>query len=247
MGWEALQGPEWEQWLLAVAGKNRVRMGQSLDPFGSSWRRLHSQAKPWMTAIQKGEPIPRTVRPNQVPTDLGGVALMTGKSLSDFGTAVLERWKEMPGEWEYEMPLALALLQEGLARDADGFRGMLGFWWDIKQVFDEKEILSDRGGDTLILLPVLNQEVKGFNPWVTVRESEAPDPSFPWEALQKRQYAEPDRAMKALNKLNRKLEENRPLKPRIVFCRAMSLMFEHRQGRGAQYLENLKLPRRYSR
>lgn len=249
MGWEALEGRDWERWLLAVAGGSKAHSGRRLDPFGTSWRVLSRQGKLWLSKIRAGEPIPREVRVPQAWSDLGSVDLVVPKkkTLTPFGEAVLDRWQDLPGEWTYELPLALGLLQEGIARDADGFRGMVGFWWDIKQVLTEEDLFDHTGGETLMLLSYLNQEVDGFNPWVTVREGDRPDPSFPWNELETREYAEPDRARGALNNLRGKLDPSRRLKPRIVFCRAMSLMLEHREGKTAEYLEGLELPHRASR
>jgi hypothetical protein len=244
MGWEALQGPQWEQWLLAVAGKNRVRSGHDLDPFGTSWRRLSSQAREWMPMIASGEAINngKGRRDEQALIDLRGAALVEHgiHTLTPFGTAVLSRWEELDTDWKFELPLAIALLQEGLARDAAGFRGMLGFWWDIRQTFEEEDLFDGAGTDALMLLPYLNQTRDGFNAWATVREGGSADPAVPWESL-----ASPGtEARAALDRLRSRLDKTRRLKPRIVFCRAMSLMFEHRRGRGAAYLDELALPRR---
>ncbi|MDX6634257.1 MAG: hypothetical protein QOF06_460 [Solirubrobacterales bacterium] len=248
MGWDALENPQWEQWLLAVAGGGKVATGQKLDPFGSSWRTLSTQAKDWLVTIKAGKPIPGKRRNPQAFTDLGDEGLVdrTENALTPFGEAVLERWRDLPAEWEYELPLALALLQEGAAQDAGGFRGMLGFWWDVRRVFDEEELFSDEGRETLMLLSYVNQGVGGFNPWVPIREEGEAALSFPWDRMHRRDYDSPA-AEGALSKLKGVLDPSRRAKSRIVFCRAMSLMFEDQDGKTEKYLKDLELPQRYAR
>jgi hypothetical protein len=248
MGWDALENPEWEQWLLAVAGGGKVATGQKLDPFGSSWRTLSTQAKDWLVTIKAGESISGKRRNPQAFTDLGDAGLVdrTENALTPFGEAVLEHWQDLPEEWAFELPLALALLQEGVARDADDFRGMLGFWWDVRRVFDEEELFGDEGQETLMLLSYLNQEVAGFNPWVSIREEGEAALQFPWAEMHRRDYDTPA-AEGALSKLKGALDPSRRAKPRVVFCRAMSLMFENRDGRTERYLKGLELPHRSAR
>jgi hypothetical protein len=244
MGWDALRLPEWERWLLAVAGKSRVRSGQKLDPFGTSWRVLSTQGKPWLEAIHAGRPISREDRAEQVPVDLRAAGLVEGGAevLTPVGAAVLERWKDFPEDWEYELPLAVALLQEALSADADGFRSMLAFWWDIRQAFDEEELFA--AGETLLLLPYLNQTKADFNPWAAMREGGDVAPSIPWDALE---ALNPSGASEeALHRLRTRLDPSRRLKARIVFCRAMSLLFERHAAAASAYLEGLRLPQRFS-
>lgn len=247
MGWDALEVPAWEQWLLATAGKDRVRGGQKLDPFGTSWRVLSTQAKPWMEAIHAGNPIPRENRADQVPTDLRAAGLVesNGDGLTPVGVAVLDRWKPFPEEWEYELPLAVALLQEVLPGDAGGFRDMLAFWWDIRQTFDEEELFAE--GEILLALSYLNQTRADFNPWIAIRDSGGAQASVPWTALSEMSFGEPQAAQKALDRIRERLDPSRRLMARIAFCRAMSLMFEGYAGTAPAYLDSLKLPQRSSR
>lgn len=246
MSWSALKSPVWEKWLLAVAGKKTVRPGIRLDPFGTSWRTLSTQARPWLSRIRSGGLEASERRTNQTLIDLRAAGLVQGGggALTALGGSVLARWEVFPDEWEFELPLAVALLQEGLAYDDSGFCEMLEFWWDVRRVFDEEELLSDR--ETVLLLPYLNQTVEGFNPWVELRDGTRPvPPRVPWKDL--KNAVESDLAKKALARLQDRLDPSRRLAGRVSFCRGMSLLFEARQGGMSTYLTKLKLPYRSSR
>src|SRR4051794_34244986 len=135
MSWaDALQDPGWRTWLLDVAGGPRVRGGSKLDPFGTSLRSLSGQARRWLPLIRAQEPFADSQRrTDQTVTDLGAAGLVTGPaSLSELGEAVYERWQAIPDSWEYELPLAVALLQEALLIAQPTFVEMVAFWWDVR-------------------------------------------------------------------------------------------------------------------
>jgi hypothetical protein len=251
MSWaSALQDPGWRTWLLDVAGGSRVRTGAKLDPFGTSWRSLSGQARRWLPLIRAGKPFADSQRrTDQTVIDLRAANLVAGPAaLTPFGEAVYKRWTAIPDSWEYELPLAVALLQEALIAEQATFGEMIAYWWDIRSRFgDDGHLLRDE--EAVILLPYMNQSSAGFNPWVALRDHAGPlQLPVPWNDLET--AAGGDAAARtALVRLRGVLDPSRRLKSRVVFCRAMSLLILRRENPGTvtPYLQGLELPRRTER
>ncbi len=251
MSWAStLQGPVWRTWLLDVAGGSRVRPGVKLDPFGSSWRSLSGQAREWLPAIRTGR-LYQTYekrRADQIVTDLGSANLVGGPAtLTSLGEAVYGRWQSIPDAWEYELALAVALLQEALVAEEGTFAEMVAFWWDVRVRFgDERPLLGDT--EALMLLSYLNRSAAGFNPWVALRESSGLLPlPVPWDELGAAAGGDAA-ARNALNRLRGVLDPSRR-KGRVAFCRAMSLLILRKENPGTltPYLQGMELPRRIER
>ncbi len=251
MTWSSALGvPEWRAWILGVSSSSQVRVGLRLDPFGTSWRSLSGQARRWLPKIRDGQSFADTEhRTRQALTDLGAANLVTASAaLTPFGEAVIKRWESIPASWEFELPLAVVLLQEAIAAEEMTFIEMMAFWWDIRSRFgDEESVLADK--EAVILLPYLNQSVNDFNAWIALREYPGSlTLPVPWSDLAA--AAGGDAAVSAaLSKLQGVLDPSRRLKPSVVFCRAMSLLFlrkEHSES-VEPCLAGLKLPVRTER
>jgi hypothetical protein len=251
MSWEeALDCPEWGPWLLSVGGPGVIRPGVRLDPFGTSWRVLSTQARRWLPLIESGDPIPGSKRRrDQALSDLRAANLVTESStLTELGSLALKRWKPLSDAWEYELPLAVALLQEAAAIGDAGFCEMLAFWWDVRNACDDDVLLQD--GEAVLLLPYLNRTVDGFNPWIALREAGGPiGLPIPWDQLRECVTNRTEQTDQALTRIKQVLDPSRRLKPRVVFCRGMSLLFVRREQPGGvpPYLDTLALPVRSER
>jgi hypothetical protein len=154
----------------------------------------------------------------------------------------------MPDAWEFELPLGVALLQEAVRADQDSFKEMLAFWWDIRRRFgDEEPVLVD--GEAVLLFDYLNRTVNAFNPWVELRSSAgAISLPVPWNELEVAAGGGSPVAQ-AVARLRQVLDPSRRLKGRVVFCRAMSLLFLRREDPAAldPYLTTLRLLTRAER
>jgi hypothetical protein len=251
MTWDVLGRQEWREWLLEVAGGNPVRPGAKLDPFGTSWRVFSTQARRWLPRIKAGEAIGGSQRrADQALIDLRAAHLVQAETheLTELGEALLDRWDALPDQWAYELPMGVALLQEAVVASDGGFKDMLAFWWDIRARFDDDVLLADR--EAVLLLPYLNQTVGGFNPWVALRESEEPIPlPVPWSQLKQMVPSRSKDTNAAVGRLQDRLDPSRRLAGRVVFCRAMSLLFERHQTATMvpTYLDGLELPYRSER
>jgi hypothetical protein len=254
MGWSSpLHDPAWGKWVVAVAGSGPVRPGAKLDPYGTSWRVLSTQARRWLPQIEAGEDIEGSARRrDQTLIDLRAANLVEGgeaPALTSFGRAVLRRWENLPAAWVYELPLGVALLQEALIAQDPTFKGMLAFWWDARKRFaDDNALLADE--EAVLLLPYLNRTVDGYNPWVVLRASSGSlDLPISWAQLKSAVPSPTDATNNAIDRLRDVLDPSRRLKARVVLCRAMSLLFMRRENRGAigEYLDDLKLPYRSER
>src|SRR5215208_1697714 len=91
-------------WLLEVAGSGKVSEGERLDPFGTSWRVLSTQARRWLPLLQEGQPIPGSRRPDQALSDLRAANLVQadGRELTPLGQAVLDSWQHLRAQWSFE-------------------------------------------------------------------------------------------------------------------------------------------------
>jgi hypothetical protein len=227
----------------------RVSPGQTFDPFGSSWRALSTQAAHWLPGIRDGAEQPGVRRQPQATIDLRSAELLVAgsPSLSELGAAVLARWErtEMPRTFEYELPRAVAVLEEAITHQAAGYLDRLAFWWDVRSLYEVEALLAD--GEALLLLAYLNQTRAGFNPWAVLLGSGQPVHSpFDWEAIK---AAVSDRSAdtdRALDELAKRTHDRRPYPARVVFCRAMELIFMSRfhPEEVHPHLKALELPER---
>ncbi len=150
-------------------------------------------------------------------------------SLSVLGAAVLKRWErqDMPEGFDSELPRAVALLEEALRYNARRYLDRLTFWWDIRSVYVVDDLLAD--GETLLLLPYLNRTRQDFNPWAALFAArQAVHGPFDWDGIKaavSNRSTDTDRAVDALAT---KTTEHRSVAARVVFCRAMELIFMSR-------------------
>jgi hypothetical protein len=249
---DSLTGHGFRAWLLELVPPRKalhMSFGQTLDPFGTSWRTLSTQAAHWLPDIRDGVTQPGVRRQPQATTDLRSAELLRdeGPALSSLGAEVLERWEHrpMPTTFEYELPRAVALLEAAIEHRALGYLERLAFWWDIRSLYYVDELLADEA--TMLLLAYLNQTRAGFNPWAVLLGSRHTIRSpFDWEAIKSsisERSADTDRAVDALAG---KTHDRRPFAARVVFCRAMEMVFMSRFSveRVKPHLEALELPAR---
>jgi hypothetical protein len=215
-------------------------------------RTLSTQASAWLPELRVGQPLPGVRRQEQAEIDLRAAELIEpgSKALSEFGAAVLNRWEQcqIPEGFDYELPRAVALLEEALEHRVRSYIERLAFWWDICQIYNPDDLLAD--AEALLLLPYLNQTRAGFNPWAVLFGARQPiHGPIDWQAI-KATLADPSKDTdRAIDVLADRAQQWRSVKPRVVFCRAMELIFVSRFRREdvRPLLEGLVLPQRSER
>lgn len=227
----------------------RISPGQTLDPFGTSWRTLSTQAAHWLPDIRDGETQPGVRRQDQATTDLRSAELLTAgaPSLSEFGAAVLLRWEllDVPRTFEYELARAVSLLEEAITHRAVSHLNRLAYWWDIRSLYDVEALLADE--QALLLLAYLNQTRADFNPWaVLLGSGQTVHSPFDWDAVKAAVSDRTPDTDRAVDELAKRTHDRRPYPARVVFCHAMELIFMSRfHAEEVQpYLEAIKLPAR---
>lgn len=202
-----------------------------------------------MPDIRAGKTQPGERRQAQLEIDLRKEELVAdgSASLSAFGSAVLARWEELalPKEFTYELPRAVALLEEALIYRAERYLDRMAFWWDLRTVYDVERLLAD--GEALLLLPYLNQTRQEFNPWAALFGAKrAVHGPFDWDEIKDAVSNRSPDTDRAVDALAAKTEDQRPVAARIVFCRAMELVFMGRFVPEAvqSHLKSLVLPDR---
>lgn len=194
-------------------------------------RTFSTQAREWLTAFSSGKGLSGERRESQALSDLRGAGLVEAQSkkLTPFGKAVLDRWRELslPPGFEAELPLAVGLLLEALGHEIGQYLDRLAFWWDVRGLYDVDDLLANH--EALLLLPYLNQTRAEFNPWAALLGAGfAITGPIDWGSLKAAIPAADDATDAALDQLEKKTTDSRPVAARIVFCRAMEFVFMSR-------------------
>jgi hypothetical protein len=252
---DTLNGGGMRAWLLALVppAATRIASGQSLDPFGTSMRTLSTQARAWLPRVRDGAPVgDGDRRRNQAPVDLRSAGLVEAGSpkLTPLGSSVLALWEKraIPSGFDYELELAVVLLQEAVRLQVRQYLDRLAFWWDIRGLYDVDELLHM--DELLMLLPYLNQTLADFNPWGVLAGARRPLSSpLDWSGLAASVVGRDSDTDHAVDLLRRRTIDRRPVDARRVFCHAMELIFGHndRPDTIKATLATLKLPERAAR
>lgn len=233
MAWnEALTGRGFRSWLIAVAGNNaRILQGQDLDPFTTSMRVLKKVAG-WIKTIREGQNLNGGRTANQAITDMASAEFIQhephGPTLTGLGHAVFDKWKHYDianAADEDEIPRCLVLIQIANELQSLQYLKMLGFWREIRDVFDPEELFANP--EALYLLSYLNQSVSGYNPWLVIK---AVNPegvvqkAMNWELVKGEIPNSDEHLRNAVDNLARRVNDYKTrASGRINFCRAMEL------------------------
>ncbi|RUR36656.1 McrB family protein [Vreelandella populi] len=175
MQWhDVLTGHAFQSWIFTVASRNIVRIGQPLDPFTTSNRRL-IRTSGWLTEIEYAHSLSRLVNKeraeHQALTDLQRAHLITrsdssGAELSRLGQLVLDCWRRHSIDndiEQYEVPRALSLVLFAVSLNDELYGSIIDYWHEIRSVYRVNELIAD--DNALTLLIYINRTENHYNPW----------------------------------------------------------------------------------
>jgi len=175
MQWhDVLTGHAFRSWIINVASGSHLRIGQPLDPFTTSNRRLVRTSE-WLAEIESNRSLSRVTTTDRAATqaliDLRRAKLVSrnessSPELSLLGNETLRCWIRhniANDSDEMEVPRALALVFCAMALNDDLYGGIVEYWHEIRSVYRVHELIRD--DNALTLLIYINKTEDQYNPW----------------------------------------------------------------------------------
>lgn len=232
MTWyEALNGKGFQDWLLRVAGGNRVPQGRRLDPFATSMRVFKFET-PKLQEVRQSENLTTGNDPGQNIVDLKAAGLVDrvgdGVKLTRLGTQVLDKWIHYGVGNESdddELPRCLIVVIEGLRLALPEYRTFVAFWNEIRKQYTADSLLASPS--SLYLISYLNQEHNGFNPWkvlIAANPNGVLNQAIDWADLKANTPNISPQVSDAIDNLKRRVDDAATRATgRLAFCRALEL------------------------